>query len=184
MITVVSGLPRSGTSLMMQILRAGGMEILTDNKRSADENNSKGYYEYEKVKSLIKDNTWLSEAEGKAVKIIVQLLHFLPNQHEYKIIFMERDIDEVVLSQNKMIDKLNGKQTTIPHELLKKTFLTQVEKVKTLLAKNANLVYVDYHNLLNSRDEEIDRINTELDLGLNVKQACQVIDKTLYRTKK
>ena len=74
MITIVSGLPRSGTSLMMQILEANGFDILTDNIRQPDENNLKGYYEYEKVKSLIKDNSWLNKAEGKTVKVIAQLL--------------------------------------------------------------------------------------------------------------
>jgi len=108
LITVVSGLPRSGTSLMMQILEANGFEILTDSIRTADESNLRGYYEYEKVKSLMKDNTWLAEAEGKTVKVIAQLLPYLHSSFEYKIIFMQRKIAEILSSQSKNVRE-NGK---------------------------------------------------------------------------
>ena len=106
MITIVSGLPRSGTSMMMQMLKQGGIEILTDKIRQNDVNNPRGYYELEKVKELPKDNTWLPEAEGKGVKIIVQLLQYLLPGFEYRIIFMQRDIKEILRSQKKMLENL------------------------------------------------------------------------------
>ena len=90
MITIVSGLPRSGTSMMMQLLAAGGLSLLTDEVRAADTDNPKGYYEYEPVKRLMTDSGWLEQAEGKVVKVIAQLLAYLPEGHEYKVIFMHQ----------------------------------------------------------------------------------------------
>ena len=92
-LTIVSGLPRSGTSMMMSALVAGGLQALTDNIRTADEDNPKGYFELEKVKELDRDNSWLEDAGGKVVKIISALLKRLPDQYHYKIIFMRRNMD-------------------------------------------------------------------------------------------
>ena len=104
-IVVVSGLPRSGTSMMMQMLEAGGLEILTDRIRSADESNPQGYYELERVKDLDKggDPSWLEDARGKTVKIIAFLLRYLPENLNYRIIFMQRDLEEIVASQANML---------------------------------------------------------------------------------
>src|ERR1700730_12387191 len=99
-IVVVSGTPRSGTSMAMKMLDAGGMPTLTDGIRAADESNPKGYYEFERVKELDKngDIAWLSDARGNAVKIISFLLTFLPESFDYQVIFMDRDLDEVLAS--------------------------------------------------------------------------------------
>ncbi|MBK6374535.1 MAG: hypothetical protein IPF67_15705 [Saprospiraceae bacterium] len=102
-ITVVSGLPRSGTSMMMQMLEAAGLDIFTDKERTADDSNPKGYYEHEAVKNLQHNNKWLPEAKGKVVKIIAQLLSHLPANYHYQVIFMERDVLEVIASQQKML---------------------------------------------------------------------------------
>src|SRR3990167_393038 len=99
MIVIVSGLPRSGTSLMMQMLRAGGMSLLIDDQRPADADNPHGYWEYEPVKRLQHDNSWLPQAEGKAVKVVSALLQYLPPRHTYKIIVMHRPMQEVLASQ-------------------------------------------------------------------------------------
>ena len=99
-VTVVSGLPRSGTSMMMQALEAGGMSVLSDGERTADVDNLRGYYEYEKVKSLAKDNTWLKEAEGMVVKIISMLLYKLDQSLQYKVVFMTREMGEILASQD------------------------------------------------------------------------------------
>ncbi len=107
-IIVVSGLPRSGTSLMMQMLDKGGIPIFSDNTRAADESNPKGYYEHEAVKRLARDKKWLPQATGKAVKIISHLLPHLPAKYNYKVICMLRDLSEVVRSQHKML-VLSGK---------------------------------------------------------------------------
>src|SRR5919108_5001430 len=104
-IIVVSGLPRSGTSMAMKMLHAGGLEVVTDGLREADDSNPKGYFELEAVKELDKDGdtAWLRDARGKAVKIISFLLTFLPDEHDYRVVFMQRDLHEVLASQNKML---------------------------------------------------------------------------------
>ena len=109
-IIIVSGLPRSGTSLVMSMLLAGGIDIVSDNIRKPDIDNPKGYYEYEKVKTLHKDATWLSEAKGKSIKIISHLLYSLPETLTYKIIFVNRDIQEILASQGKMYENKHGKK--------------------------------------------------------------------------
>src|SRR5437899_574640 len=102
-VTIVSGLPRSGTSMMMKMLEAGGMEPLTDHVRTADEDNPKGYYEFERVKDLEKDQTWLEDAKGRYVKVISMLLKHLPAGYTYKVIFMRRTMEEILASQRKML---------------------------------------------------------------------------------
>src|SRR5437588_5987682 len=102
MITIVSGLPRSGTSLMMQMLDAGGLPVLSDGERKADTDNPKGYLEWERIKQLPKDPSLIAEAEGKVVKVISQLILSLPSGHEYRIIFMQRPLPEVMASQDEM----------------------------------------------------------------------------------
>jgi hypothetical protein len=105
-IVVVSGLPRSGTSMMMKMLQAGGIGIMTDNLRVADENNPKGYYEFERVKQLDKgDNAWVAEAQGKVIKVISYLLEFLPADFHYKVIFMRREMAEILASQRHMLER-------------------------------------------------------------------------------
>ena len=105
MIVIVSGLPRSGTSLMMQMLKAGGASLLIDEQRPADADNPNGYWEYTPVKRLSQDNSWMHQAEGKAVKVISALLQYLPPQHTYKIIFMQRPMQEVLASQAVMLER-------------------------------------------------------------------------------
>src|SRR5436190_8775031 len=105
-IIVVSGLPRSGTSLMMQLLDAGGVEVVTDNLRSADADNPRGYYEFEKVKQVKRDASWLPGVRGKAVKMVSQLLLDLPPTERYRVVFMERDFEEMLDSQERMLRRL------------------------------------------------------------------------------
>src|SRR5205823_8443687 len=120
----------SGTSMMMQMLHAGGVVVMTDEKRLADENNPLGYYEYEPVKRLASESQWLTNATGKVVKIISQLLYFLPASHQYKIVYMKRDLDEVMQSQQKMLHKKGEISMTI-YESYKKEY----EKMKSWAAK-------------------------------------------------
>ena len=102
-VIVISGLPRSGTSMMMQMLYSGGLPVMTDELRTADEDNPKGYFEVERIKDLHKENdkSWLASYKGKAIKIISFLLLHLPSRVNYKVIFMERDLDEILASQKK-----------------------------------------------------------------------------------
>ena len=109
-VVVVSGLPRSGTSMMMKMLEAGGLAVQTDDLREADVDNPKGYYEDERVKDLEKmdDKSWIQESRGKVLKVISFLLKDLPEDNYYKVIFMRRNLEEIMASQNKMIDRLGS----------------------------------------------------------------------------
>ena len=126
-IIVVSGLPRSGTSLMMQLLAAGGIPIVTDNIRAADADNPRGYCEFERVKTIKTDASWLPEIHGKAVKMVSQLLYDLPTTERYKIIFMERDLDEVLASQEKMLTRLG--RPAAPREPMRHAFTLHLTKL-------------------------------------------------------
>ena len=138
MITVVSGLPRSGTSLVMQMLEKGGMDILTDHVRKPDENNVLGYFEYERVKLLRKDASWLGEAEGKAVKIIAQLLPFLLPGYQYSVLFVERAMEEILRSQAKMLKDL-GQKDSSDSSPLANTFSQQINRVKNWIENQSNI---------------------------------------------
>src|SRR5438552_11955285 len=119
-IIIVSGLPRSGTSLMMQMLAIGGVEVVTDSIRTADTDNPRGYYEFERVKKIKQDASWLPETRGKAVKMVSQLLYDLPPSERYRIIFMERDLDEMLISQEKMLARLN--RSAAPRDEIKRSY--------------------------------------------------------------
>ncbi len=185
MITIVSGLPRSGTSLMMQMLEKAGMQIMNDGVRKADDNNQKGYYEYEKVKTLMKDSSWLDEADGKVIKVISGLLAFLPDKFKYKIIFMQRDIDEVLSSQAKMLQRLGIPQKADP-KILKMTFEKQLKIVKTMMLKKMNIQFVEipYRDLVLAPENEIKKINGFFENTLDEKKMILAVDKLLYREKK
>ena len=127
-ITIVSGLPRSGTSMMMRILEAGGMRILKDEIRKADEDNPAGYYEFEKVKELKKDPSWLENAKGKAVKIISSLLEHLPERYIYKIIFIHRNMEEILDSQRQMLIRRGEATNEVSDEKVGKMFLKHLKK--------------------------------------------------------
>lgn len=182
-IVVVSGLPRSGTSMMMQMLDAGGFPILSDNIRTPDDNNPKGYLEYQKVKSLHKDNSWIDEANGKAVKIIVQQLLFLPDSHEYKIIFMERDMDEVMMSQQKMLGKPVSKDA-IPLPLYT-AMQQQREKTEAWIKgqPNIKMLKINYKDVLENAEEVAETVNDFLGSELNVDAMQEVVDVNLHRNK-
>jgi len=180
-VIIVSGLPRSGTSMMMQILQAGGIAVLTDNIRMADNSNPKGYYEYEKVKSLVKETAWLAEAKDKAVKVIAHLLRFLPPEYNYKVIFMQRDIYEVVSSQQKML----GRSSETYPLVIAQSFEKELEKVQVWQTKepNIDLIYVDYSKIVKDPYPVLEQINSFLNHHLDVENAAKVIDGSLYRIK-
>ncbi len=184
-IYVVSGLPRSGTSLMMQMLEKIDLEIFSDNKRSADTNNPKGYYEHEAVKSLIRDKTWLAKTPGKVVKIISHLLLHLPGQYNYKIIFMNRNIDEVVNSQHKMlVEQGKAKANTYPTNL-QIGFKKNLENVKIWAEKNYNvdILYINHKDVIIEPKIQADKILKFLNKKADTEKMANVIDKKLYRTK-
>jgi hypothetical protein len=181
MITIVTGLPRSGTSMLMQMLKKGGMEILSDHIRQADESNPKGYYEYEKIKSLPQDNSWMAQAEGKAVKIIVQLLKFIPSNFNYKILFIERNIEEVMASQTKMLRRMG--KTAGNNEALKPIFLRQAEEVKAWLSESPNIetLYLQYAAIIQNPVDSANQIARFLNSDWDASSAVNSVDANLYR---
>jgi hypothetical protein len=185
MITIVSGLPRSGTSLMMQMLEKGGMPILTDHIRKSDESNPRGYYEFEKVKSLRKDASWMNEAEGKAVKVIAQLLYFLPSNYEYAVIFMERNLEEIVSSQQKMLERLGQTNNRANPDTLIKTFQKQVGQIKSWLSaqKNMRSLFMNYGEIMKDPIRTSQHIIHFLDLNLVKEKMASAVDPELYRQK-
>jgi predicted AlkP superfamily phosphohydrolase/phosphomutase/tetratricopeptide (TPR) repeat protein len=144
-ITIVSGLPRSGTSLMMQLLVAAGREALTDGRRAADEDNPLGYLEFEKTLSLPKDVSWLPQARGKAVKIVAQLLPYLPRDEHYNLILMERDLDEIVASQHAMLVRQGRPGVELEESQLAKTFAAQLERVRLQASRRPEMRMLAVH---------------------------------------
>ena len=124
-ITIVSGLPRSGTSMMMSMLQAGGRDLLVDGVRTADEDNPKGYFEFERVKQVATDRAWLPEAEGKVVKIITRLLFDLPTDRPYKVVFMRRRLEEVLASQAKMLDRRGEDADAVAAEEMRRMYVRE-----------------------------------------------------------
>ena len=185
-ITVVSGLPRSGTSMMMKMLEAGGMTILTDEIRTADEDNPKGYYEFERVKQIEEDQDWLPEAQGKAVKMIGALLRHLPPDYAYKVIFMRRRIEEVLASQKQMLIRRGEPTDTISDEEMGALFQRHVEQIEAWLAEQANIdtLYVRYHEVLASPAEHAQQIDRFLGGVLDQEAMGAVVDPSLHRQRR
>ena len=188
-IIVVSGLPRSGTSMMMQMLEAGGVEIYTDNLRQADEDNPKGYYELERVKQLDKgkDKSWVGEATGKAVKIISQLLKELPPAHTYQVVFMNRELNEVLASQHKMlIRRGTAGEGNNNDENLRRLFRMHLDDVKDWLARQSNfqVIEIDYAKVVQDPASQALRLREFLGIDLNVEQMATIADKSLYRNRR
>lgn len=134
-ITIVTGLPRSGTSMMMQMLEAGGLPALTDGRRKADEDNPRGYLEFDQARRLHLDNSWLPEARGKAVKVVAQLLMHLPKE-VYRIIVMQRDMSEIIGSQRAMLRRTEKQGARLPDPILKDIFSKQLLGIDKMLEKN------------------------------------------------
>ncbi|MEZ5012828.1 MAG: alkaline phosphatase family protein [Chitinophagales bacterium] len=184
-IVIVSGLPRSGTSMMMQMLDKGGMEIFSDGIRQPDENNPKGYYEHELVKSLARNKEWVRDAQGKAVKVISQLLFELPANYQYKIIFMERNIDEVMQSQHRMLVRDGKAKEGTMNLRLANAFKLNLEKVQNWLPKQENIevIYVNHGDLINDPIPQLQKINALLGGDLDIQAMSSVVDKKLHREK-
>jgi LPS sulfotransferase NodH len=184
-IIVVSGLPRSGTSMMMKMLAEGGVSIVTDEIRNADEDNPNGYFEYEPIKQLASgQNAWPSETNGKAVKIISALLEHLPPGSRYKIIFMEREIKEILASQKKMLARRNEKSDISDLEM-EERFHKHLAAVKYWLARQPNIetLYVEYSRLVSSPAEYCQQIAEFIGVPVDVTKMRSVPDQHLYRNR-
>jgi hypothetical protein len=182
-IAIVSGLPRSGTSMMMKMLEAGGLEVLTDDIRKADRDNPQGYYEFERVKQLDHDRAWLEDARGRVVKVISQLLPKLPGGCTYKVVFMHRAMDEILASQRRMLARRGEPTDEISDEQMAALFRKHLERVEGWLDQQPNfdVLHVSYNQVLTSPQEEARRINTFFGQELDVRAMTDVVDPSLYR---
>ena len=180
MITIVSGLPRSGTSLMMQMLAVGGMSILSDGERQADVDNPRGYFEWERIKRLPKEPGCVAEAEGKVVKVISQLLLALPGGH---VIFMQRPLAEVLLSQEQMLRRRGTFDPAVDTSTLVKGFQNHLYEINTWLNSKPNLkvMRVHYHRVLNEPKAIAEKLTQFLELPLDLEAMVRQVDETLYR---
>lgn len=185
-VVVVSGLPRSGTSMAMKMLDAGGLELVTDNERTADVDNPKGYFEDERVKNLAesKDASWVFDARGKAIKVVSSLLQYLPRDLNYQLLFMRRHLQEVVASQNKMLER-RGETSDTSDERMLELYESHLRRVKALLRHAPHFRWIDLHYtaVLESPREEAERIRGFLGRDLDVERMAAVVDERLYRNR-
>jgi len=186
-IIVVSGLPRSGTSMMMQMLKAGGIEVMTDGVRKADESNPHGYYELEKVKNLSRSNSWLDNANGKAIKVITPLLKYLKVKHQYKIIVMERELNEVLDSQYRMKERMYEnviKKEAAYNLQLSEAYKSELEKLKDIEQQaHISMLRLSYSEVVKDGSEAIDKLIGFLDVELDKEKMLLVIDPSTKREK-
>jgi hypothetical protein len=186
---IVSGLPRSGTSMMMQMLHRGGLPVLTDAVRSADEDNPRGYFELERVKQTKGDPSWLADADGKVVKLISRLLLDLPDPDpervRYKVVFMRRDLDEVLRSQKKMLER-RGEDDVQSDEQVKELFVAHLEEIENWLRKRGDIdvIFQSYSRMVTEPRQGAEKINQFLGGILDVEAMLSEVDPELYRNRK
>ncbi len=187
-IVVVSGLPRSGTSMMMSMLEAGGVPILSDGEREADIDNPKGYYELERIKHLEQetDKSYLREGRGKALKAISFLIKDLPDENDYRVIFMRRDLDEVLKSQEKMIARLEQGDTTAADEAMKEAYRNDIVRTRLYCKNHANfeLIEVPYKRAVEDPAEVARTVNAFLGGRLDEAAMRGAVDASLYRNRR
>ncbi len=185
-IVVVSGLPRSGTSMIMKMLEAGGLPVMTDGLRTADEDNPKGYYEVERVKDLGQeaDKSWLGAARGKAIKVISYLLKSLPSTFNYKVVFIRRDLEEVLASQRKMLARRGETEETAP-ERMRALFEDDLWRAAYQLKRRTEFEWIEiqYSKVLAQPLEEARRVAEFLGGGLDVEAMAAAVDPQLYRNR-
>jgi len=185
-IVVVSGLPRSGTSMAMKMLQAGGLEVVSDGLREADVDNPKGYFELEAVKDLARspDKTWLRRARGKAVKIISHLLKELPPEHNYRVIFMNRHLDEVLASQQKML-KHREEESATEDGRMKELFGDDLWRARYALKKRPwfEAIELEYAEVVADPEGQARRLDTFLGGGLAIEKMAEAVDPDLYRNR-
>jgi LPS sulfotransferase NodH len=184
-VTVVSGAPRSGTSLMMRMLAAGGIPALTDGQRPPDAHNPHGYFEYSPVKLLAlgDDASWIEAARGQAVKIIYRLLTYLPPRMSYRIIFMERDLEEVFASQRDMLHAQGDAAASQEAARLIPAMAAELRVVRDWLARQPNMsvLSVPYAQLVRDPLKWSHEVAQFLGAGLDEAAMAAAVDPSLYR---
>jgi hypothetical protein len=183
-VIVVSGLPRSGTSMMMRMLDQGGVAVIQDGIREANADNPKGYYEFERVKKLPEgDVAWLEDAQGKAVKIIAALLRHLPDTYTYQVLFMRRHMDEILASQKRMLVRRGEDPDAVDDAEMARLFEKHMAQVYAWMDQQSNLSYidVDYNAALTDPQPVIRAVDAFLDVELDLRAMAAVVDPELYR---
>lgn len=185
-IIIVSGLPRSGTSMMMKALETGGIPVLTDNIRKKDKDNPQGYYEFEPVKKTRQNPDWLKQASGKAVKMVYRLCYDLPQKYQYRVIFMQRDIREVLASQKEML-KRKGKDSSGEEEMAH-LFKKELKEFKNWINKQNNfkLMTVNYAAAIKNPAKEFEKVKIFLapEKNIDVFKMSLIVNPDLYRIRK
>ncbi len=186
-VIVVSGLPRSGTSMMMKMLDATGLPIMADHQRTADEDNPKGYFEYERVKNLgvESDKSWVRETSGKVLKVISHLLEALPDDNFYRVILMRRDFDEIIASQNKMLVR-RAEENPIEDAAAKEAYIRHLVDVRFMVRKRPNFEMIEVHftEALQAPQPFVAEVNSFLGGRLDTDAMRAVVDPNLYRNRK
>ena len=187
-VAIVSGLPRSGTSMMMRMLEAGGLTVFTDGERTADIDNPEGYYEFERVKDLEKDadRSWVRGARGQALKVISFLLRFLPDENAYRIVYMRRHLDEVIKSQDKMLDRLgNAAPAGTDVEAMKEAYRNDIVAARLFARKRPNMEWLEIHYADAVADPAgtARAVNAFLGGGLDEAKMAAAVNEKLYRNR-
>jgi hypothetical protein len=185
-IIVVSGLPRSGTSMVMGMIAAGGVTCVSDGVRTADKDNPRGYFEDERVKKIAaSDNrAWLGEARGKAIKVVSPLLKDLPAENDYKVLFVRRDLREVLASQKKMMDR-RGEDHDQPEEVMEEMFNKHLTTLDAMLRTRSEieLMYLDHREIIGDPRGQAGRICEFLGQSLDIEGMAAAVDRGLYRNR-
>ena len=186
-VVLVSGLPRSGTSMLMQMLEKGGMPIVTDNTRTPDEDNPRGYHEFERIKELdtTRNKSWLQNYRGQVIKTISFLLQDLPLNLNYQVLFMRRNLDEVLRSQNKMLERNGTAGTGVSDEKMRLNYELHLKKVYYRLGRTPNfqVLYLDYPAIIEDPLREARRISSFLGRHLDVEAMAGAVEAGLYRNR-
>jgi hypothetical protein len=182
-LTIVSGLPRSGTSMMMRILHAAGIPVLIDETRDADEDNPRGYFEFEAVKKTKQDESWLSDSNGKAVKLVYRLLQDLPDDHNYRVIFMRRDMREIHASQETMLERNNKTSQSMVFREFEQLFGDDLRRILRWANAKANfrILEINYRDMVLNPRPQLETISSFLGGGLAIDSMQAVVETKLYR---
>jgi hypothetical protein len=189
-IIVVSGLPRSGTSMAMKMLEASGVPLLTDRHRPADESNPYGYFEFGPVKDLERagDQSWLPRARGKAVKIVSFLLTWLPETYDYRVLFMHRDLDEVIASQKAMLVRRDeAAKSAADDDAMRRVYAEHLQQMERFMASRQcfRRLPINYRSVIEHPGAEALRICDFLSRPrVDVEQMAAAIDPALYRNRR
>jgi hypothetical protein len=182
-VTLVTGLPRSGTSMMMRMLEAGGLSALVDSAREADADNPRGYYEYAPVKRTRECADWVASAGGMVVKIVYRLLEHLPPGHAYRVLFMRRHLPEVFASQQKMLERLGQDADAMDEAGFARIFAAELDRTARWLRDQPDFktLDVDYNALVQDPGPAIVEIDRFLGGGLDTEAMRALVEPALYR---